>query len=305
MGPIVELNTFFERNGSIPAAIQFVECSHHLVERWRLCQQRAWPHSIIKVKQMVFTSWYTGGGGGSLAVVVVVADGIPGTAAVDVVYADPSRDKLVHTPPECQIILQLRAQVKPMLSSNNSLNLNRYLHLILLAGTNICLAILLRIWVLWVNVKVVPGVIWRSDVYDVASLRDDPLAHRHGFAAVLRVLWLCGRGNEELPLGIQWCRERRGILNRDNVIRPVELDWSADASVGTLTYLDVEKSQGSATSFVDLSMGIIPDYKEEADSSDPSDSDLSDSGSSLCAMAHIHCQVPSNDSTTSSLIAAW
>ncbi|KAJ6479760.1 hypothetical protein C8R45DRAFT_1155950 [Mycena sanguinolenta] len=117
MGPIVELNTFFERNGSIPAAIKFVECSPHLVERWRLRQQQAWPHSIVKVKQMVFTSWYTGSSSGGW---------YSG-------YCSGWRD---------------------MLSSNNNLNLNRYLRLMLLAGTNICLAIPLGIWVLWVNVKV-------------------------------------------------------------------------------------------------------------------------------------------------------
>ncbi|KAJ6505209.1 hypothetical protein C8R45DRAFT_1181272 [Mycena sanguinolenta] len=206
---------------------------------------------------------------GTLA--VVVADGIPGIAAVGVVYADPSRDKLVHAKLFLVRLLlsvrsfyNCRAQVKQMLFSNNNLNLNRYLRLMLLAGTDICLAILLGIWVLWVNVKV--------------------------------------------------CRERSGILNRDNVIRPVELDWSAgvfqarhhpsrlhlqklhtetqlvfiffpDASASTLTYLDVEKSLGSATLFVDLSMGIIPDYKEEADSNEPSNSDPSDSGSS-CAQRY-------------------
>ncbi|KAJ6508158.1 hypothetical protein C8R45DRAFT_436762 [Mycena sanguinolenta] len=50
-----------------------------------------------------------------------------------------------------------------MLSSNNNLNLNRYLHLMLLAGIDICLAIPLGIWVLWVNVKVVgisPWISW-------------------------------------------------------------------------------------------------------------------------------------------------
>ncbi|KAF8145345.1 pheromone B alpha 1 receptor [Mycena galopus ATCC 62051] len=84
-----------------------------------------------------------------------------------------------------------RAQVKQLLSSNKNLNLNRYLRLMLLAGTDLCLTIPLGIWVLVVNVKVVgispwiswanthsnfsrvdqvPGVFWRSDIYTVASL---------------------------------------------------------------------------------------------------------------------------------------
>ncbi|KAJ7742949.1 pheromone B alpha 1 receptor [Mycena maculata] len=84
-----------------------------------------------------------------------------------------------------------RAQFKELLSSNNNLNLNRYVRLMCLAGTDLLCTIPLGIWVLWVNVKVVgispwiswdnthsnfsrveaiPGILWRSNVYTVASL---------------------------------------------------------------------------------------------------------------------------------------
>ncbi|KAJ7809993.1 pheromone B alpha 1 receptor [Mycena olivaceomarginata] len=84
-----------------------------------------------------------------------------------------------------------RAQFKELLSSSNNLNLNRYVRLMLLAGTDIAMTIPLSIWVLWVNARIVgispwiswadthsnfsrvvqvPGVIWRSDPYTVASL---------------------------------------------------------------------------------------------------------------------------------------
>ncbi|KAJ7643171.1 pheromone B alpha 1 receptor [Mycena polygramma] len=84
-----------------------------------------------------------------------------------------------------------RAQFKELLSSNNNLNLNRYVRLMALASTDLLFTIPLSIWVMWVNVAVVglspwvswadthsnfsrvvqiPGVFWRSDVYTVASL---------------------------------------------------------------------------------------------------------------------------------------
>ncbi|KAJ6457135.1 pheromone B alpha 1 receptor, partial [Mycena vitilis] len=84
-----------------------------------------------------------------------------------------------------------RVQLKELLSSNNNLNLNRYVRLMCLASTDLLFTIPLSIWVLWVNVSVVglspwvswddthsnfsrvvqvPGLFWRSDVYTVASL---------------------------------------------------------------------------------------------------------------------------------------
>ncbi|KAJ6457107.1 pheromone A receptor-domain-containing protein [Mycena vitilis] len=84
-----------------------------------------------------------------------------------------------------------RVQLKELLSSNNNLNLNRYVRLMCLASTDLLFTIPLSIWVLWVNVSVVglspwvswadthsnfsrvvqvPGVFWRADVYTVASL---------------------------------------------------------------------------------------------------------------------------------------
>ncbi|KAJ7477959.1 pheromone B alpha 1 receptor, partial [Mycena galericulata] len=84
-----------------------------------------------------------------------------------------------------------RAQFKEFLSSNNNLNLNRYVRLMCLASTDLLLTIPLGIWVLWVNVRVVgispwiswddthsnfsrvepiPGIFWRSDPYTAASL---------------------------------------------------------------------------------------------------------------------------------------
>ncbi|KAJ7628273.1 pheromone B alpha 1 receptor, partial [Mycena polygramma] len=84
-----------------------------------------------------------------------------------------------------------RVQLKELLSSNNNLNLNRYVRLMCLASTDLLFTIPLSIWVLWVNVSVVglspwvswadthsnfsrvvqvPGLFWRADVYTVASL---------------------------------------------------------------------------------------------------------------------------------------
>ncbi|KAJ6600325.1 pheromone B alpha 1 receptor [Mycena vulgaris] len=84
-----------------------------------------------------------------------------------------------------------RSQFKELLSSNNNLNLNRYVRLMCLASTDLLLTIPLGIWVLWVNVRVVgispwiswddthsnfsrvvaiPGIFWRADPYTVASL---------------------------------------------------------------------------------------------------------------------------------------
>ncbi|KAJ6617170.1 pheromone A receptor-domain-containing protein [Mycena sp. CBHHK59/15] len=84
-----------------------------------------------------------------------------------------------------------RAQFKELLSSNNNLNLNRYIRLMMLASTDLFFTIPLGIWVLWVNVRVVgispwiswenthsnfsrvvaiPGIFWRSNPYTVASL---------------------------------------------------------------------------------------------------------------------------------------
>ncbi|KAJ6501198.1 pheromone B alpha 1 receptor, partial [Mycena vitilis] len=84
-----------------------------------------------------------------------------------------------------------RVQLKELLSSNNNLNLNRYIRLMCLASTDLLFTIPLSIWVLWVNVSVVglspwvswadthsnfsrvvqvPGVFWRADVYTAASL---------------------------------------------------------------------------------------------------------------------------------------
>ncbi|KAJ7691152.1 pheromone A receptor-domain-containing protein [Mycena rosella] len=84
-----------------------------------------------------------------------------------------------------------RAQFKELLSSNNNLNLNRYVRLMCLASTDLFLTIPLSIWVLWVNAAVVgispwiswedthsnfsrvvtvPSIFWRSDPLTVASL---------------------------------------------------------------------------------------------------------------------------------------
>ncbi|KAJ6457725.1 pheromone A receptor-domain-containing protein [Mycena sanguinolenta] len=121
-------------------------------------------------------------------------------------FETPVAVALYHLPPilvgcisAIYCILSIRAlarqrtQFKVFLASsaNANLTLNRYLRLMLLAGTDLLCTIPLGIWVLWVNVRVtglspwiswadthshfsrvqqVPGVYWRINVYDVASL---------------------------------------------------------------------------------------------------------------------------------------
>ncbi|KAJ7190635.1 hypothetical protein B0H12DRAFT_1246382 [Mycena haematopus] len=52
MGPIDDLNLFFDQNGRIPSVIQFVECPWDLAEKWRARQQLAWPTSNVRVERM-------------------------------------------------------------------------------------------------------------------------------------------------------------------------------------------------------------------------------------------------------------
>ncbi|KAJ7636804.1 pheromone B alpha 1 receptor, partial [Roridomyces roridus] len=85
-----------------------------------------------------------------------------------------------------------RAQFKEFLASSNSnLNLNRYIRLMCLAGTDLFLTVPLGIYTLWVNAKVFgiarwiswddthshfsrvvmfPGIVWRADPFSAASL---------------------------------------------------------------------------------------------------------------------------------------
>ncbi|KAJ7930459.1 pheromone A receptor-domain-containing protein [Mycena leptocephala] len=84
-----------------------------------------------------------------------------------------------------------RSQFKELLSANKNLNLNRYVRLMALASTDLLLTMLMGIWVLWVNVRVVglspwiswddthsnfsrvvqvPGIYWRADPYSAASV---------------------------------------------------------------------------------------------------------------------------------------
>jgi hypothetical protein len=52
-------------------------------------------------------------------------------------------------------------QLRDLLSSspNFNLSMNRYLRLMLLAGTDLLFCVPLGIWVLWVNVKVCPTLL--------------------------------------------------------------------------------------------------------------------------------------------------
>ncbi|CAK5270892.1 unnamed protein product [Mycena citricolor] len=83
-----------------------------------------------------------------------------------------------------------RLQFKELLSSSNNLNANRYLRLMCLAGTDLVLTIPLTVfvlvansrvgiqpWISWADthsnfsrVREVPGIFWRSDPWNVASI---------------------------------------------------------------------------------------------------------------------------------------
>ncbi|KAF7374515.1 Pheromone B alpha 1 receptor [Mycena sanguinolenta] len=258
-------------------------------------------------------------------------------------YETPVAIVLFHLPPilvgcvsAVYCILSIRSfyncrtQVKQLLTSNHNLNLNRYLRLMFLAGTDLCFTIPLGIWVLWVNAKVVgispwiswddthsnfsrvvqvPGVIWRSDIYDVASLEttrwltvaasllffaffgfaDEAMKnYRSAFYSVAKRMGystMTMSSGQLSSTGPQVSTGRGAtipvFIRKNTTQKRDSFDSFSDvsASAGALTYLDKEKSFGGATSFGDISMGIIPDYKEEADGSDLSDSEPS-SGSS-------------------------